>query len=69
MWQNRIRLANGSEVVRKHATSEGDAKAWNESLAKDINVYGKVVSVHLEHVADGPGESGKVTPIQTTYTR
>ncbi len=66
-WRNVIRFTDGSTKIEKHNTSEGDAKGWNESLAKNGSVYGEVASVHLEHVADGTNESGEVTPIQTTY--
>lgn len=66
-WRNIVKYANGHTLTYKHNNSEGDAKGWNESLAQS-SVFGKVESVHLEHVADGPYDySGKVTPIQTVY--
>jgi hypothetical protein len=67
-WKNTVTYKDGSKTEFKHSTSEGDAKGWNESLAKQG--MGDVQSVHLEHVADGPYDySGKVTPIQTTYRK
>jgi hypothetical protein len=68
-WKNTVTYKDGSKQEFKHSTSEGDAKGWNESLAKH-SCLGEVASVHLEHVADGPYDwSGKVTPIQTTYNK
>ena len=61
-YRNIVQKPDGTQVTFNYTKSEGGAKAWNESLAKDYKC-----EVRLEHVADGPYDnSGKVTHVQTS---